>query len=234
MISFCNNGPATRHAIAASFDLSGFSTFCQRHDAQAYVTRFLSALFKEFDLIFKDGIRDFFRDTSKMVQVPRPDFIKFTGDGALMLWLRDNGEDFPAEFCTSAVLALREFQQKVPEFANRCEREWRTTGLPRTVRVGIATGRVQPLIGPDDAVSPDVIDYAGYCINLAVRLQDHCPDVGFIVHQPLAPEIDGLLSMKAIGMKGTLVEPVLIYLKDYQRLCGVNKNACDRWFQRAE
>jgi hypothetical protein len=62
------------------------------------------------------------------------------------------------------------------------------------------------------------VDYAGYCINLAVRLQDHCPAVGFIIHQPVNPKIDGLLAKEAVKMKGSMDEPVYIFEEDYKRL----------------
>ncbi len=217
-ITFDSSPLAIRHAIAASFDLSGFSSFCRRPDAHAYLTRFLAALFKDFDNTFEDGFRDFFRNTSGLIQVRRPDFAKYTGDGALFLWVEDAGEDFTPEFCTSVVRALRHFQSQVTINADKWEKEWRTTGLPRAARIGIASGPVQPLAAPNIDIVPTPIDYAGYCINLAVRLQDHCPEVGFIVHKPVEPQIEGLILMEALGMKGTLDEPVYLFTDDFKRL----------------
>jgi hypothetical protein len=59
------------------------------------------------------------------------------------------------------------------------------------------------------------VDYAGYCINLAVRLQDHCPEIGFIVHEPVLPKLDGLIKWVAHGMKGIRSEPVLVFATDF-------------------
>jgi class 3 adenylate cyclase len=209
-----------RHAIAASFDMSGFSPFCRRPNAHAYLTRYLAHLFEAFDTAFQDSWRDCFKDTSHLIQVPRPDFAKYTGDGALLLWVRDGGEEFSNEFCTSVVAALRHFQQQLPEKIAGWERQWRTDNLPKIARFGIAIGPVQPLSAPYVTIlDHEIIDYAGYCINLAVRLQDHCPAVGFIVHAPVAPELEGLISLQALKMKGSLDEPVYVFKDDFDRAC---------------
>jgi hypothetical protein len=83
--------------------------------------------------------------------------------------------------------------------------------------LGIATGPVQPLQSSTNTLFPAVVDYAGYCINLAVRLQDHCPAIGFIVHQPLQPKLEGLVPLDAKRMKGSLDEPVYVFADDFQR-----------------
>lgn len=200
--------------------MSGFSGFCLRPDAHAYLNRYVSHLFKLFDNAFKDSWRDFFKDTSHLVQVPRPDFSKYTGDGALLLWLRDSGEEFSNDFCTSVVAALRHFQQQLPTKVIEWERQWLAHNLPRSARFGIATGPVHPLATPSGLTllnGGEIADYAGYCINLAVRLQDHCPEVGFIVHAPLHPKLDGLLKLSALKMKGSMDEPVYVFTEDFQR-----------------
>ena len=175
-------------------------------------------MFKDFDNVFKDGFRDFFKNTSSMIQVRRPDFAKYTGDGALFLWVEDAGEDFSHDFCTAVVLALRHFQSQLPTHVDSWEKEWRTTGLPHAARIGISCGPVQPLTTPNYDIIPTPIDYAGYCINLAVRLQDHCPDLGFIIHKPVGPQLEGLVLLDALGMKGTLDEPVYVFADDFKRL----------------
>lgn len=219
-IQFSPEATPTRHAIAASFDMSGFSKFCRRPDAHAYLHRYLSFLFDSFDKAFEDFWRDVFKDTTKLVQVPRPDFVKYTGDGALLFWVRDSGEDFSNKFCTSVVASLRHFQQQLPIKVAEWERQWRVHDLPKSARFGIATGPVHPLSTPPGPIlipASEVVDHAGYCINLAVRLQDHCPEVGFIVHAPLHPQLDGLLQMDALKMKGSMDEPVYVFDSDFRR-----------------
>jgi class 3 adenylate cyclase len=216
-IHFSPKAEPILHAVAASFDMSGFSAFCRRPDAHAYLTRYLAHLFEAFDHAFEDYWRDFFKNTSGLIQVPRPDFLKYTGDGAILLWVRAAGDEFSNHLCTSLVAALRHFQQQLPEKVAAWERQWRMSGLPSRARFGIATGPVQPLAGDKGTFFEDPADYAGYCINLAVRLQDHCPELGFIVHGPLNPELDGLVQAKALKMKGSLDEPVFVFAEDFKR-----------------
>jgi class 3 adenylate cyclase len=219
-IKFSPEPAKMRHAIAASFDMSGFSSFCNRPNSHAYLNRYMAALFDLFDVAFEDFWRDLFKDTSRLIQVPRPDFCKYTGDGALLLWVREKGEDFSNDFCTSVVAALRNFQRQLPQIVAGWEREWRASELPKIARFGISTGPVQPLVTAERLTFMDpgeVIDYAGHCINLAVRLQDHCPAVGFIVHEPVHPQLEGLAIMRALKMKGALDEPVYIFQEDYRR-----------------
>ena len=219
-IQFSPEKTAVRHAIAASFDMCGFSKFCLGPTAHAYLNRYIASLFELFDNAFEDWWRDFFKDTTGLVQVPRPDFSKYTGDGALLLWAKDNGEELSSQFCTSVVSALRHFQQQLPAKITAWEHEWHTHSLPKTARFGIAIGPVHPLMSPAGLALLDpseTVDYAGYPINLAVRLQDHCPEVGFIIHGPLHPKLDGLLQMNALKMKGSMDEPVYVFAQDFER-----------------
>ena len=73
-----------------------------------------------------------------------------------------------------------------------------------------------------DTITRATVDYAGYPVNLAVRLQDQCPQVGFLIHQPVQPQLEGLRAMKAVGMKGVLDELVYAFADDYQRLSKID------------
>ena len=216
-IEFLPDSTQVRYAIAASFDMSGFSRFCLHPNAHGYLNRYLSHLFGLFDNAFKDLGRDLWKDTSKLVQVPRPDSNKYTGDGALLLWVRDNNDDFTNELCTSVVKALRDFQMQLPIKIAEWERQWRVNDLPKSARFGIALGPVHPLEKADFLGLREVVDHAGYCINLAVRLQDHCPEVGFIVQSLLHPQLDGLRQLKALNMKGSADEAVYVFDEDLLR-----------------
>lgn len=173
-IEFSSDPLPVKYAIAASFDLSGFSTFCRGPNAHAYLSRYLAAVFQSFNQVFVDFLPEIFSIDGKLTTAPRPNFLKYTGDGALMLWVRDDSSDFSAKLCTSIVLALRAFQQKLPALVQQWERDWRTIGLPRQARIGIAIGPVHPLNSPsaEYTLLEDIVDYVGYCINLAVRSLD--------------------------------------------------------------
>src|SRR5258706_2317235 len=197
-IDFLPDPQPIRYAVAASFDMSGFSQFCRRPDTHAHLARYLAQLFGGLDLAFKNFLRDLFQESSGRVQVPRPNFMKYTGDGAILLWIKNTGEDFSTELCTSIVASLRHFQQQLPAQVTEWERQWRTTSLPRKARFGISTGPVHPLAKQGTTLAPEIVDYAGYCINLAVRLQDHFPEIVFIIHGPLHPGLEGLVKATAL------------------------------------
>lgn len=216
-IDFSEKPRDVQYAVIASFDMSGFSKFCHRPVTHGVINRYLANLFRFFDDSFKDFLRDIFKDTAKFTQAPRPDFVKYTGDGALLFWVRASADDFTNELCTSIVAALRHFQQELPKKVSEWEKQWRTTDLPRQARVGICIGPIHPLHEPEGTTvfGGNLVDYAGYPINLAVRLQDHCPEVGFLVHSPLHPQLDGLVELIALKMKGVMDEPVYAFKSDF-------------------
>jgi len=51
-----------------------------------------------------------------------------------------------------------------------------------------------------------------------VRLQNHCPEIGFLVHGPVHPNLPGLKKLKAVKMKGTQDEPVFAFESDLEQL----------------
>jgi hypothetical protein len=75
-----------------------------------------------------------------MIRSPRPTFIKYTGDGAIAIWVKDSGEDFDTQLCNSIVSALRRCQIELPGTVEKWEKNWRVLNLPRQARVGICHG----------------------------------------------------------------------------------------------
>lgn len=208
------------HAVTVSFDLSGFSTFCRHPDTLALVARMLREVFKELAKSFAGPMGRFWEGIPDEVHpIDEPDFAKYTGDGAIMIWTSSAGKRFDDQFCTNLVLAMRHAQRRLEVCLPHWESEWRVHSLPKAVRFGIAKGVVRKLEGPSLTLlqSGHTDDFAGYCINLAVRLQDHCPEVGFIVHGPLNPKIEGMIPLVALKMKGTLEEKVWVFSEDYDR-----------------
>lgn len=212
-LQFDNGSSAGRQAIVASFDLCGFSDFCNHPEAYAILPRFISAVFDELDSVLMGTLEEFWEgiDPNKP-QAPAPDFIKYTGDGALMIWFPPENAEARQKYGTVITSAMRKFQRRLVEIIPKWEIEWPADQLPHRARFGIAAGRVYPL--KLKSLIPDVddpVDYAGYCINLAVRLQDHCPEIGFIVHELVFPKLEGLVKWIAHGMKGTSSVPVLVF-----------------------
>lgn len=214
---------ATLHkAIVVSFDLEDFSDFCN-HPEPSVATTVPKLIKKMFDLL--NGLLDKLGETNPMGlgaifnqegSKPNPSLIKFTGDGALMIWVcKEPDVDFGPEFCNQVVLMMREFQQQLAVEMPKCEKLWKVQELPCRVRVSITSGSVYALRPPHSFTSwTDPQDFVGYCINLAVRLQNHCREVGFLMHHSIQPEMPGLVRMVAKGIKGARNETVLAYQTD--------------------
>src|ERR1700722_2203099 len=211
-----------KHAIVVSFDLSGFSAFCNHPDTHASIPKFVSNLFSELNRFLMGTFQGLWAsERSQNGKLKAPDFIKYTGDGALMIWLANNEREFSERFRTDLVIAMHALQSRIAAVVPEWEKQWLITNLPKHARFGISKGLVYALRPPSDTFIPnDPCDYVGYCINLAVRLQDHCREVGFLVHETVHPKIPGLVFLKAKGMKGAQVEPVLAFEADL-------KNATD-------
>lgn len=133
-------------------------------------------------------------------------------------------------FCTALVMAMRNLQTRIADAIPQWEKEWRTHRLPKRARFGIAAGVVYGLHEPNGTFFEGAAaDYVGYCVNLAVRLQDHCREAGFLVHETVHPTLPGLIRLDAVGMKGVQIEPVLAFEAD---LNGLNENYFKTKFRR--
>lgn len=146
-------------AIAAVFDLSGFTNFCNQPDPHLAVPEFLSQF---LDWLFKEIKKEFVQNTydeGKELWADLPFLAKFLGDGALFLWDAQNMSD----------TAMRNV---VVSLSNICG-HYRAQLYPKvkavvvdppdTLRCGIARGRVFSVGNGQD--------YVGPCINIASRLQ---------------------------------------------------------------
>ena len=216
-IQFKPEAEPARTAVAATFDLCGFTPFCEQAEFSALVNRYLSQLFLTFDQAFVDPWRDHFKSPNELIQVRRPDFAKFTGNGALLLWFRDEEQGLDGVFVARLVTALRNFQRRLPAIVAGWEQQWQCPPLPKTVRIGISGGPVHPLRTTATRIFSESVDYAGDCLNRAVWLQNHCPEVGFIVDAALAPPVPGLIPLLARGVKGARTAPVFVFQEDYER-----------------
>jgi class 3 adenylate cyclase len=215
-------------AVVVSLDMTGFSKFCNQPDSTRPVARLIAYFFDQLD----KWLTGEWPADRRIVPIGRPDFSKFTGDGAILIWLKDEPKDFGDEFCCSLVERLRMFRAAFGLEVLKLEKTWKTSGLPTALRVGIATGMVDPLRKPSIMLfDGDVVDYVGYCINLAVRLQDHCPDLGMLVHGNLHIEIPGWKKVKAVKLKNTINEHVYVWEDDFGPYYYNRKGQTDRKFE---
>lgn len=146
-------------ALAAIYDLEGFSSFCSQVDPQLVVPDFLERCFR---WLFSEITARFAKEYTPEGVVlwgKFPFFVKFTGDGVLMLW--DTRGLGPASMGNIVVNLCKTCQTYVREFLPSVRADF--PGIPLKLRCGIARGEVIPIGGGKD--------FVGSCINVAARLQ---------------------------------------------------------------
>jgi hypothetical protein len=147
-------------ALAAIFDLAGFTKFCNQIDPHLVVPEFLSRFLKW--LFGQVAIECTYKEYDERVAMwcQLPFYAKFLGDGILLLW------------DTDAVRRAVDIGNIVVSLFNICNK-YRKVFLPsisldvdnppKTLRCGIARGQVISLGGGSD--------FVGSCINVASRMQ---------------------------------------------------------------
>ena len=146
-------------AVAAIFDLEGFTAFCSQIEPQfaipVFLTRFLGWLIDELK---KETIEAEYPAGVK-VSHPLPFFVKFLGDGILVLW---NSDKMSQRILQNLVVSVSGICAKYRE-ALVPELKKMVSEPPSRLRCGIARGTVLPV--------GDSADYVGTCINMAARIQ---------------------------------------------------------------
>ena len=146
-------------AIAAVFDLSGFTRFCNQSDPHLavpeYLSRFLDWLFSQLK---QEVVQKKYREGRKL-WTDLPFLAKFLGDGVLFLWDTNGMQEASIG---NVVVTLRRICLKyVSEFYPKIKSA--VSDAPTNLRCGIARGRVYSVGNRQD--------YVGPCINIASRLQ---------------------------------------------------------------
>lgn len=150
---------AAKPAIAAVFDLEGFTNFCKQIEPQLSVPIFLSEFLDWFfDEIRKETCREEFEEGYQLWH-PLPFLAKFMGDGLLLLWdISDVGTTQQHNLITSLNEIANHYSSKfLPQMKKR------VSDVPTALRCGVAKGTVYSVGNGNDFVGP--------CINLAARLQ---------------------------------------------------------------
>lgn len=156
--------PSTRtEALAAVFDLSGFTNFCSQIDPHLsvpeYLSRFLNWL---FDDIKKQFVEKSYKEGKKL-WAELPFLAKFLGDGVLFLW--DTEETDEIGICNTAALLGDTCLGYETNFYPKIKKV--VAKAPKTLRCGIARGSAFSVGNGQD--------YVGPCINVASRLQKLSP-----------------------------------------------------------
>lgn len=225
-IAFEERGLEWKRALAVSFDLSGFSSFCTHPESQHFIKRLISSMFDELNSRFHGSLGSFCQKGTPYTTIREPDFSKYSGDGALMLWFLPEKVQERRDICTAVVGIMRVFKLHLDDRLRAWKNEWGVPVFPTISRFGFAMGKVLELREPSSVViNFGARDYVGYCINLAVRLQDYRQGASFVIHETVAPEIERLKKIKATGMKGVLDENVLVFPEDQVADAGADKAA---------
>ncbi len=152
--------PSTQiEAIAAIYDLSGFTTFCSQVDPHLSVPEYLSKFLNWlFDRIKGEFVAENYNE-GKGLWANLPFLAKFSGDGVLFLW--NTYKMSGVEICnivTTLSIIRDEYNEKFYQEIKKV-----VVNPPNDLRCGIARGRVFSVGNGDD--------YVGPCINIASRLQ---------------------------------------------------------------
>jgi len=91
--------------------------------------------------------------------------------------------------------------------------------VPRRIRFGLSRGSVYELKKPGTSSR----EYIGFCINLASRLQNYCPGLGFIASaRLLIPESElkkyGYRKTVATKIRGFPNELIIVETNEYEAL----------------
>jgi class 3 adenylate cyclase len=177
-LAFRADRTPSHEALVLIFDLEGFSSFCGQPGAEAHVPALLNRVFGCIELVL-NGSELFWVPKSKRrpaQALPPPDHQKFLGDGGLYLWLLGSHSSIGQQELVTLMNRLWTLRRHFPEVMRGCASEIPMASLPTAIRIGLARGAVYVLARADS----DETEYAGYCINLASRLQGYCRDLGFI------------------------------------------------------
>jgi class 3 adenylate cyclase len=75
-----------KEAVAAVFDLTGFTNFCNQVDAYLAIPRFLNKFLDWFFTSIKEGMTEENDGTRSTFWMELPVLVKFLGDGLLVVW----------------------------------------------------------------------------------------------------------------------------------------------------
>jgi hypothetical protein len=148
------------NALAAFFDLKGFTDFCNQMDSQLvipeFIRRYTDWLFNAIAVCFTESVED----NRVKIWGSLPFYAKFLGDGILFLWNTDHSGTFSGiiNIASKLVDITEKYQDEfIPDIKKHVSKP------PAALRCGIARGQIISLGNGED--------YVGSCINMAARLQ---------------------------------------------------------------
>ena len=207
-------------ALVLIFDLEGFSRFFSQPDVHNYVTNFLNSVFDSMSIIMNGG-NDWWAEKKDMGPFKNPIHQKFLGDGALYIWKHGNNNngltDKDVMYLANRIWNLKSHFNEIVK--NCADRDVPVVDLPRKIRFGLAAGSVYKVT----YINSRQVEYIGYPINLASRLQSYCRELGFIASARVGlPEKilkqHKYIKVVAKDLKGFTPEIVIVDKKEYNAL----------------
>ena len=184
-----------KEAVAAVFDLTGFTAFCNQVDAYLAIPSFLNSFYDWFFSSIIYGLSD--EDgNSTYFWADLPILVKFLGDGLLVVWNahRMNDEQICRLTATLYNICYAYRQDFYPQIKMAVNKP------PSVLRCGVARGKVFS-VGNES-------DYIGHCINNASRLSNlnpltFCfPQSGFPIQEYMPPNYAQLFVPKYVSVRG--------------------------------
>jgi class 3 adenylate cyclase len=175
---FTGKASHPKNALALVFDLEGFSTFFNQPDVQDYVPAFLNHVSEAMAICLFSG-EPYWRETQNPYKALSLRVVheKFIGDGALYIILPPPGDsDFKVGSLRALCNRLWNVKDGFGEVVRQCLEKVRVVDIPRRIRFGLSRGSVFEL----RQTTTKAREYIGFPINLASRLQNYCPSLGFI------------------------------------------------------
>jgi class 3 adenylate cyclase len=185
-----------KEAVAAVFDLTGFTRFCNQVDSYLAIPRFLNDFLDWFFSCIRNELTEKNHQHQISFWADLPVLVKFLGDGLLLVW---NTRTMTEEQICRIVVSLyricyayqHEFYPQMSMTVNK---------PPATIRCGVARGKVFTIGNGSD--------YVGHCINTASRLSHlspltFCfPHRGFPVKDHMAAEYARLFIPRYLSIRG--------------------------------
>ncbi len=216
---FQKRASRAQNGIALIFDLEGFSKFFGHPDVHEYVPTYLNIITKAVENCLFGGTLPGDGQAMNPLKIV-PVHKKFLGDGMLYVWTPPSDTDrFPPNSIIVLVNRLWNLKNNFGKVNKSCADTVPIYELPSRIRFGLARGTVYEL----SAVGSKEREYIGYCINLASRLQNYCPQLGFIASARLEiPESvlkeNNYIRTVANKIKGFPKEIVVVDKKEYADL----------------
>lgn len=210
-------------AVVLCFDLEGFSRFFRQPDVHLYAPEYLNVIISAVQELFGNAQPSWLPpgDPPVVPQLREPDFAKFMGDGGIYIWTAaSQHEPISSQFKVNLLGWIWALQHSFDGIVTKAREVVPLVDLPQRMRFGVSRGTVYGL-RRQRSVEP--VDYVGFAINLAARLQSYCREIGFIASARLAlrdAELNEARYQKvlAIRIPGFDPEYVLVERDDFATL----------------